>query len=276
MVESTHDPVNAIELAAIAAHASERIARVELGSRTVWVKRASAKALPISHYLQWAASAVLPGSVFRPAPPERGDEASRNEAARIKGFADKGFPVPAVLFQGKGVLILEDCGETLERRLKTLQKTGDVEAHEELLVRMATSMGQVHQAKLVHGRPHPRDMFLRDDVVGYMDFEQNPLGAMSLERAQVRDLLCLFGYICDLALKPDTPRIAYEAWANSAPEAAKKQLAPTVSSMSPLVTLASAAGRIKLGSDLRRFIAGTSFLLNIVRAPFAARKPANS
>jgi hypothetical protein len=83
---------------------------------------------------------------------------------------------------------------------------------------------------------------------------------MSLARAQARDALFLFGFVCDLAMLPETPMQAWRIWKAQAPAAASRQLAATLKRMRPLMAAGRLAGRVKLGADLRRFLAATGFL----------------
>jgi len=256
------EPLNVIELAALASRAQKRIQSLAFGDRKVWVKKA-VKQLHPGHYAHAAMSIVLPRSIYRPSPPEVGEAASRGEAQRLRAFQAKGIDVPDLLYEGAGLLVLGDCGPTVERRLKEFRSQGDAVAHDALLVAMAHGMAAVHAAGLVHGRPHPRDMFLREGRVGFMDFEQNPLRAMSLVRAQARDALFLFGFIADLAMMPETPMRAWEAWASRAPAETRRQLDRTLRGMKPFMAVGRLAARVKLGSDLRRFLAGTGFLSKV-------------
>lgn len=276
MTEQRTEPLNVIELVALASRAQKRIQSLEFGDRKVWVKKA-VKQLHPGHYAHAAMSVVLPRSIYRPSPPEVGEAASRGEAQRLRTFRAKGIDVPELLYEGAGLLVLGDCGLTVERRLKQFRKQGDAVAHDELLIAMAHGMASVHAAGLVHGRPHPRDMFVRDGRVGFMDFEQNPLRAMSLERAQARDALFLFGFVADLAMMPQTPMRAWEAWTSEAPPETRRQLGRTLKGMRLLMVVGRLASRFKLGADLRRFLAGTGFLSsvqsNVEESPGRAAAP---
>jgi hypothetical protein len=256
------EPLNVIELAALASRAQKRIQSLAFGDRKVWVKKA-VKQLHPGHYAHAAMSIVLPRSIYRPSPPEVGEAASRGEAQRLRAFQAKGIDVPDLLYEGAGLLVLGDCGPTVERRLKEFRSQGAAVAHDALLVAMAHGMAAVHAAGLVHGRPHPRDMFLCEGRVGFMDFEQNPLRAMSLVRAQARDALFLFGFVADLAMMPETPMRAWEAWTSRAPLETRRQLGRTLKGMKLLMSAGRLASRFKLGADLRRFLAGTGFLSSV-------------
>jgi tRNA A-37 threonylcarbamoyl transferase component Bud32 len=251
--------------AALAAQATDRIQRAAVGTELVWIKSIDVKKLHLGHYLQSLLSIGLPGTVFRPATLERGEDAAKGEAARMAAFAKAGFPVPDVLYQEKSKLILSDCGDSIQEMLSALRQAGDEDRHDALLVAIAESMGRVHAAGLVHGRPHPRDMFVRDNAVGYLDFEQTPLRVMKLDRAQARDALFIFAFICDMAKRGNTAERAFAAWSANAPDDAKKQLSRAISQMKPLIIVGSWVSRIKLGADLRRFLAGTKFLLMMLQ-----------
>lgn len=261
MADPKSEAAEMIGLAELIAQAGDRIQYASIGGRKVWIKKA-VKQPHAGHYLQMLASLAMPGSIYRPSPPEVGEAASRGEAERLRAFQAKGMATPDILYEGPGVLVLADCGPTVEERLLDLRELGQAEAHDALLLAMVRGMGVAHAAGLVHGRPHPRDMFVRDDRIGFMDFEQNPLQVMSLARAQTRDVLILFGFVCDLAMKPETSAQAWNIWTAKVSPASRKQLAQTLSGIRPLVAVARLAARFKLGSDLRRFLASTGFLLS--------------
>ncbi len=263
MTDPKPETLDMAGLAALAAQAGPRIQSFEVGGRKVWVKRAARRRKP-GHHLQALMSLGLPGSIYRPAPAEVGDAASRGEARRLRQFQAKGIDVPELLFEGPGVLILGDCGLTIEARLRLFRDAGQMAAHDDLLVAMARSLAAVHALGLVHGRPHPRDMFVREGRIGFMDFEQDPLRAMSLVRAQARDALFLFGFVCDMAVLPETPMRAWEAWSAHVPAAVPGQLAATLKGMKALVLAGRLVSRIRQGSDLRRFLAGTGFLCSVL------------
>lgn len=248
------------ELIRLASTGTDRVSRVDTGKRIVWVKRAAAKSLHIGHYLQLLCTLALPGTIYRPSPPEQGDAATRGEAERIRAFAAKGLPVPEILYQGVGALVLSDCGQTLEMQMKQARAAGDADRHDELLLLFATGISEMAAAELVHGRPHPRDCFVRDGRLGFMDFEQNPLAGMRLESAQARDAMFTFGFVCDLAKRPATPELAFDSWTARAPQASVLELKNVLRQLRPLLALGRLALRIHAGSDLRRFMAGTQFL----------------
>lgn len=264
MTDAPQPELNPIELVALAARARARVERVEIGGRAVWVKCARAKSIHPGHYAQWLGALLTPDPIFRPAPPERGDAASRGEAARLRAFAAGGFAVPDILFEGKGVLVLSDCGRNLLDLLNGLRAADDAQAHDDLLTLFVVCLGKAHAAGLVHGRPHPRDMFLRGHEIGYLDFEQDPLAVMDLDRARARDALYAFGFLCDMAMRPDTADRAFAAWCATVPASTRDRLTRTIRLMRPLIAAGNLLAGVKLGADLRRFLAGTRYLARAV------------
>jgi len=116
-------------------------------------------------------------------------------------------------------------------------------------------------------------MFLRDGAVGFLDLEQDPLAVMSLPKAQARDALYLFSHVCDLAKAPETPSEALRLWLSKAPAPARAELIAILDKMRPFVAVTKLIARIRLGSDLRRFLAGMTFLLEQAQAmadPFSS------
>ncbi len=248
------------ELIRLASTGTERVSRVDTGERVVWIKRAAAKSLHIGHYLQWIATIGLPGTIYRPSRPEHGDAATRGEAGRIRAFQARGVATPEILHQGAGAMVLSDVGPTIERQMDEVRRAGDADGHDALLLVFAEGMARLAEAGLVHGRPHPRDCFVRDGRLGFMDLEQDPLAGMGLENAQARDTLFAFGFICDLAMRPQTPDRAFDAWIGAAPAATVAALGRALRQLRQVSWLARQVPRGLAGSDLRRFVASTSYL----------------
>ena len=272
-MKTTTDP-SLDELIRLASTGTERISRVDTGERVVWVKRAAAKSLHIGHYLQWIATIGLPGTIYRPSRPEHGDAATRGEAGRIRAFQARGVATPEILYQGAGVMVLSDVGRTVESEMIGARRAGDADGHDALLMIFAEGMARLAAAGLVHGRPHPRDCFIRDGRLGFMDLEQNPLAGMSLENAQARDALFAFGFICDMAMKPETPDRAFDIWIGAAPSGAVAALRRALRQLRPVSWLARQVPRGLIGSDLRRFVASTSYLGRKLGVGAAAPEPA--
>ncbi|MBP1851241.1 serine/threonine protein phosphatase [Rhizobium halophytocola] len=241
---------------------SRRVERVRLSDRSVWIKRQEAKVLPIWVSFQGAAATLLRMPVMRPSLRLAPAAMQAREVARIRVFAEKGFPVPPLLYTSETAMVLGDVSPTVEARMRQLKKTSP-EDHDDLLVQSASALGELHAAGLCHGRPHVRDFFLQDGRIGFFDFEEDPTAVMPLETAQARDIALLFLTVTSRAIRKDeTCQAALEAWCARAPAASIVELRRFGRMMGRILPLARLIGRVHMGSDLRRFIMATEFLMH--------------
>jgi tRNA A-37 threonylcarbamoyl transferase component Bud32 len=242
---------------------SKRVERVRLSRRTVWIKRYGTENPSRWLSVQSLFARLVPIDFLRPSaylPPK--DMAAR-EVRRIGLFSGKGFPTPAVLYASKGAIVLSDVGVTVQSRLRELKDSNPV-AHDDLLVACAAELGRLHAGGLCHGRPYPRDMFFAGEALGFMDFEEEPQSAMPVATAQARDIWLLFLQIATGAkLGMKTRDRAYEAWSRQAPPQAVAELRRMTRFLGGFLSIARLIGRVHMGSDLRRFIIATSYLMTV-------------
>jgi tRNA A-37 threonylcarbamoyl transferase component Bud32 len=238
----------------------ERVQRLQLPARTVWIKRQGSKILPVFVAIQRLAATVLRLTFLRPSPQLSPEAMQAREIARLRSFDAAGFPVPRIVYASSTAMVMADVGPTIGERLRGVRN--DPELHDALLVKVADALGRVHAAGLCHGRPHVRDFFLAADAVGFMDFEEDPASVMPLEVAQARDVLLYFLVVTSVALFPhQTCPASLDAWLRHAPASARRELRALVSVASRILPLARLIGRLHMGSDLRRFIKATEFLM---------------
>lgn len=250
-----------------------RVQCLDLPHRRLWIKRQGLKVLPPLVSIQGGLAALLRIPFLRPSPQLAPEAMQAREIARMRAFAEAGFPVPRILYASKIAMVMSDVGPTLQQILKEM-RSDHPERHDALLVKAARQLGRVHAAGLSHGRPHVRDFFLRDGEVGFMDFEEDPAAAMPLGMAQARDVLLYFLIVTSIAAEPQTTcPAALEAWSAGAPEAARHQLRSLTRVIGRILPLARLIGRVHMGSDLRRFIMATEFL---TKAPLTAAEGWNT
>jgi tRNA A-37 threonylcarbamoyl transferase component Bud32 len=188
---------------------------------------------------------------------------SEREQRSIRLFAQRGIATPEILYASKGAIVLADVGQTVQARLGKL-KDGDAAVHDALLVACADELGRLHAAGLCHGRPYPRDMFFAGDRLGFMDFEEEPQTVMPLATAQARDIWLLFLQIASNARRGrETYDAAYRAWSERVPAAAIAELHRMTGFLGRFLSFARLIGRVRMGSDLRRFIDATSYLMTV-------------
>lgn len=237
-----------------------RLSSSGLDGRTVWIKRFDAEPRPLAKRLHGWLSPLMPAAFLRASPPVDASGLAAREAGKAARFRAAGIPTPAILWRGEAVLVLSEVAEIGEPMLIRLREE-DPARHEELLVEMAAALGRVHAAGLCHGRPHPRDMFLRaDGAWGFLDFEEEPEAAMPLAAAQARDVWLLFMQVAGRALGEEAKVRAFAAWRAEAPADVLPELRKVVAAFSLLLPGLKALRPLGLGKDGRRLLDATGFL----------------
>ena len=246
-----------------------RIQKLQLPSANVWLKRQGVEKPIVWRKLQRVAAKLLPYAFMRPAPILDAEGMNQREVRAAQKFANSGFPVPELIYCGPRMVLLGDVGPTVAELLSTI-RTSDPETHEELIIRSVEALGNVHAAGLCHGRPHLRDFFLKGEEVGFLDFEERPEDVMSLETAQARDLWLLFLTTSTMSLDlQNTFERAYKAWSLRAPIGAQQELRQMIAVLGRFLPIVRLIGRVRMGSDLRRFILATEFLKNALESDAA-------
>ena len=254
-------------LRAALANGTQRVERVALSAGAVWIKRYGTERPPVWTKAQTALARLFGQPFLRPSPYLDGKGMIAREIRRIGTFAAHDMPVPKVLHASGNALVLADVAPTITARLDALREE-DPAAHDALLVASAAALGALHGKGLCHGRPHPRDFFLAGERIGFMDFEEEPEAAMPLATAQARDLWLLFLQLVDRArLGEATADRAYAAWRAAAPAAAEAELAKMLQFLGKFLSPTRLIGRVHMGSDLRRFLAATRHLLEVLPPP---------
>lgn len=243
---------------------TNRVERVDLSFGAVWIKRYGTERPPVWTKAQTVLAGLFGQPFLRPSPYLDSNGMIAREIRRIETFAKAGVPVPNVLYSSGSALVLSDVAPTVTSRLKTLA-TSDPAAHDDLLVACAAHLGALHAKGLCHGRPHPRDFFIAGEAIGFMDFEEEPEAAMPLATAQARDLWLLFLQLADRALMGrETNDRAFAAWHSVAPAGIDGELAKMLRFLGKFLSPTRLIGRVHMGSDLRRFLAATGYLSEVL------------
>lgn len=251
----------------------KRIQRLELESGVVWIKRQGTEASSWWISLQSFLAKLLPYSFLKPSPLLKPAAMMTREIRRMERFAEKGFPVANIIYASDTAVVLGDVGPTVEVMLNGLKDVSPAE-NDALLVKAAEALGALHAAGLCHGRPHVRDFFLRDGRVGFMDFEEEPEAVMPLKSAQARDLWLLFLIVATRSVdQQKTCDEAFRLWREQAPTDTIQELQRLVTVLGRFLPLARLIGRVRMGSDLRRFIMATDYLKNAVKPQAAGTYP---
>lgn len=238
---------------------SRRVSSAVVDGRTVWIKRMDAEGVPFFKRLHAWVSPLIPWAALRSSRIITSPEMVAREIEKTAAFRAAGFPAAHVLFTQGSVLVLSNADTIVQAELDSLRVT-DLQAHDALLVQTATALAAAHQAGLCHGRPHPRDMILEGERIGFLDFEEAPEKAMPLADAQARDVFLLFLQICGQALDEDTGPRAFEAYRADAPADVMPHLASLRGVFSLMHSALGLVAPIGLGGDGRRLYKASAFL----------------
>lgn len=135
--------------------------------------------------LRWLARRLGADPLLAPLPlsPEL---ACRTEQAMIRRLAALGARVPPVLAVDERSLLLGDLGPTLALACRAEASP----ARREALVRLGQEAIQaLHARGGCLSQAFARNLTVDEGQVGFIDLEEDPLTAMSLEAAQARDIL---------------------------------------------------------------------------------------
>ncbi|MES5045032.1 lipopolysaccharide kinase InaA family protein [Rhizobium nepotum] len=248
-----------------------RVQKLELSTTTVWIKRQGTETRSWWMKLLTVLAKLLPYTFMRPSTRLDGVGLMRRELETLQAFRGRGFPVPPIIYTSRTAVVLGDVGPTVMERMDAMKATTPVE-HDALLVKSAEALGELHAAGLCHGRPHVRDFFLENGRIGFMDFEEHPQEVMPLATAQARDIWLLFFQVATRACNPpETCDAALAGWRENAPPRAQDELCRLIGILGRFLPLARLIGRVRMGSDLRRFIMATDYLMNAVNPEAVVR-----
>jgi len=239
-----------------------RISCCERDGRKVWIKRYDVERPRLGRRLHARLSPLLPLPYLRAAPLRPCEDMVMQEVRKTYAFSEAGLPIAPIIAISGCSIMLEDIGETLAHRLKHLRKL-DAISHDNLLIQCGEALGQAHGSGLVHGRPHPRDMFLAQGRIGFFDFEEEPETVMKLAQAQARDAWLLFFQISSQALdKKRTCPAAFTAWRRFATLDSLHSLQELVRFFRFCVFPLQMAKPIWLGEDGKRMLQAMEFFIS--------------
>lgn len=170
-------------------HPLELLSRIDFEGQTIWIKRRPTSKRTSWHRLVSLLTYIIPLATFYPTVATDKSDSLTQEAERLRLFATKGLPVPEVLASTSSYLITSDVGINLQQLAEQSTDRGERTA---LFEKAMSSLANLHQANLCHGRPSLRDMTLQNDKVFLIDLEENPMAVMSLAQAQARDIWLFF------------------------------------------------------------------------------------
>ncbi|MFK4825053.1 serine/threonine protein phosphatase [Paenochrobactrum sp. BZR 588] len=243
---------------AVARSVDQRIMKVEIDGRTLWIKRYDVEAVPLPRRLHSRLSRFMPYAFMRSPHIEDSEGQRARELRKMQAFESAGLHVPDMVWTQENVVVLGDATPIQQVRLDALKRT-DPQAHDRILIECAEALAKVHANGLCHGRPHPRDFFSVRSEVGFLDFEEEPEAVMALATAQARDLWLMFFQISSQARLPETSAQAFAAYRVIAPEDVIRELNKIVDFFRFTIRPLRFLKRFYLGGDGKRLLKAMEF-----------------
>lgn len=240
----------------------KRISSAQYQNKTIWIKRYDVEKLPLAKRLHGLITPLLPFDFLKSSKIISQAQMAKRERRKQNAFKNAGlnhdFTVPNIIYSDDQCLVMEDVSPVNQIELNALRKT-DAVAHDALLIRCATALAKAHKAGLCHGRPHPRDFFVKNGQAGFFDFEEEPEAVMPLATAQARDLWLLFFQISSQALDAETPNRALSEYKKIAPADILPELEKIIRFFRFTIAPLRFFKRFYLGGDGRRLLKAMEF-----------------
>lgn len=167
-------------------HNRDRTFAIVAEGKPVWVKRPRWSPGRVWHALHAAVARLLMLPLFHPAAVSLGAAGLAAEAQRLRALRAKGLPVPEVVAVSPEWLVLSDNGVSLARHLAGIES---IEDRRKVIKDAFAFIQKIHASDRWHGSAQIRNITVRPDGFGLIDFEDDVSGAMPLACRQARDLL---------------------------------------------------------------------------------------
>lgn len=155
-----------------------------------WLKLSVPQPPAWRYQLQAGLARLLQHAALQPVRPHGGVAGIRNEAGRLTTLAGAGLNVPQLLAHADHWLLISDLGDTT---LESLIRHADAGARLEYWRHGADYIRQAHRAGQYLSQPFARNLVCSSERgIGAIDFEDDPITAMPLAQAQVRDWIPYF------------------------------------------------------------------------------------
>jgi len=212
------------------------VASYRLGSEQVWLKKAGPRHSMARYRVLGLLAWLTRLQVLRPGPNLGGSTAIATEARRLHSLAALGLRVPEVLAQQPEGLLLRHLGRPGEA---TPSFDGEMQAAsaagpQAVLARWQEGLAAlqaVHARGACLSQAFARNLVrCPDGVLGFIDFEDDPLASLPLALCQARDALCYVHstalYLREAGALPEA-RAIWAHWLAEQPAALGALLATT-------------------------------------------------
>ena len=219
---------------------SFNVMRYELPGESVWLKKVG-PSIPMWRYRALRVTAqLLSVPVLQPVINPGGQAAIATEVRRLRDLAARGLRVPAVLASEPDGFLMRHLGApgaatpSLGDEIEAAVRAAPASTFA-LWQQGLDAMALVHTRGTCLSQAFARNMVrCADGVVGYIDFEDDPLAALPPELCVVKDALC-YAHSTALFLQDagtlDTARTRWQAWEAQQSPAVRTALARTVRKM---------------------------------------------
>lgn len=212
------------------------VASYRLGSEQVWLKKAGPRHSMARYRVLGLLAWLTRLQVLRPVPNLGGSTAIATEARRLHSLAALGLRVPEVLAQQPEGLLLRHLGRPGEA---TPSFDGEMQAAsaagpQAVLARWQEGLAAlqaVHARGACLSQAFARNLVrCPDGVLGFIDFEDDPLASLPLALCQARDALCYVHstalYLREAGALPEA-RAVWAHWLADQPAALRVLLTTT-------------------------------------------------
>ncbi len=219
---------------------SFNVMRYELPGESVWLKKVG-PSIPMWRYRALRVAAqLLSAPVLQPVINPGGQAAIATEVRRLRDLAARGLRVPAVLASEPDGFLMRHLGApgaatpSLGDEIEAAVRAAPASTFA-LWQQGLDAMALVHTRGTCLSQAFARNMVrCADGVVGYIDFEDDPLAALPPELCVVKDALC-YAHSTALFLQEagtlGSARTRWQAWEAQQSPAVRTALARTVRKM---------------------------------------------
>lgn len=239
---------------AMVSRQKHRVAHVTVGERDGWLKKSGDAHAPFRYWLLNRLTRGVGGGVLQSVPNPGGAAALATEAQRIDALRRLGVRVPEVMARREGWLWLSTLGETTLERAINRSQGDERTAFWQLGL---AAIQDVHRKGGYLSQAFARNMILSGNVVGFIDFEEDPGAVMSLVKAQTRDWVLYMHTTAEALLgAQEAPVLLHRALAGDA-EGVETCFAASVSGLRWLRKLPA---HRRWGRDVQRVRAAGQFI----------------